>query len=242
MKMLSLQGVSKNFWGLRAVSDVSFDVDQGQMVGLMGANGAGKTTLFNLITGHLAPSHGQILLNGENIAGLRPDAICRRGVGRTFQIVKPFPGLTVRDNLLTAALFGSDRYRNREAARQHCDDILRETGMLALADVPASDLTLARQKKLELARAVATDCKLLLLDEVMAGLTPTEVAEVTATIRQLRDARGLTVLIIEHVMRALMDLSERIVVLHHGQKIAEGAPEDIASNSRVHDVYFGEAV
>lgn len=242
MTMLSLQGVSKNFWGLRAVSSVSFDVNNGEMVGLMGANGAGKTTLFNLITGHIAPSAGRILLKGQDIGGLRPDAVCRRGVGRSFQIVKPFPGLTVRDNILTAALFGSDRYKNSEAAREYCEEVLRETGMMEFAETVAGELTLARQKKLELARAVATGCQLLLLDEVMAGLTPTEVAEMTGTIRQLHATRGLTVLIIEHVMRALMDLSERIVVLHHGEKIAEGSPTDIAANRRVHEVYFGVAV
>ncbi len=240
MSFLSLRGVSKSFGGIQALADISFDIERGKIVGIMGANGAGKTTLFNVITGHLAASSGQILLNGAPLTGLRPDQVCRAGVGRTFQIVKPFPQLTVRENLLTAAMFGAAGLRNRHEALSHCDKILDEMGMSHMAGLAAQELTLSGQKRLELARAVCTGSELILLDEVMAGLTPPEVKDMLAIITSLQRARGLTLLIIEHVMRALMELSSQIIVLHHGEKIASGSPLEIAENPRVHDVYFGE--
>lgn len=240
MSFLSLRGISKSFGGIQALTNISFDIERGKIVGIMGANGAGKTTLFNVITGHLAPSSGQIFLNDTLLTGLRPDQVCRAGIGRTFQIVKPFPQLTVKENLLTAAMFGTIALHDRQTALSHCDEILVEMGMSNLANLPAQELTLSGQKKLELARAVCTGSEVILLDEVMAGLTPPEVAEMSVIIARLHQSRNLTLLIIEHVMRALMELSSHIIVLHHGEKIAAGSPQEITENPRVHEVYFGE--
>lgn len=240
MSFLSLRGVSKSFGGVQALTNISFEVDRGEIVGIMGANGAGKTTLFNVITGHLPASSGQIFLGDKLLTGLRPDQVCRAGIGRTFQIVKPFPNLTVKENLLTAAMFGTVALHNRQMALSHCDDVLHEIGIAGLANIQARELTLAGQKKLELARAVCTGSEVILLDEVMAGLTPTEVAEMSGIISCLHQTRNLTLLIIEHVMRALMELSNHIIVLHHGEKIATGTPKEITENAKVHEVYFGE--
>jgi branched-chain amino acid transport system ATP-binding protein len=239
--LLSVQDVGKRFGGLVALQGVRFDVAPGSIVGVMGANGAGKTTLFSLIAGNARPTEGEILLRGRSIVGMRPDQICRLGVARTFQIVKPFAGLTVRENLRTAAMFGKAGHRTAAAADAENEAVLREVGLDAFADRPAGTLTLSGQKRLEIARAIATGAELVLLDEVMAGLTPTEVRHMLDTLRALHDSRGLTLLVIEHVMRALMELCARIVVLHHGQLITQGPPEAIRSDARVHEVYFGEA-
>ena len=239
MPLLSIEGLSKRFGGLVALHDVGFDVAEGEIVGIMGANGAGKTTLFSLIAGNARPSSGRIVYEGREIAGLSPDRICRLGIARTFQIVKPFAGLTVRENVRTAALFGRVGLRRARDADRHAQPILDALGLAADADRPAAELTLSGQKRLEIARAVATGARLVLLDEVMAGLTPTEVAQMLDTLRQIRRERGLTLLVIEHVMRALMDLCARIVVLHHGERIAAGTPEEIGRDGRVLAVYFG---
>jgi branched-chain amino acid transport system ATP-binding protein len=237
--LVSIEGLSKRFGGLVALHDVGFDVAEGEIVGIMGANGAGKTTLFSLIAGNARPSSGRIVYEGREIAGLSPDRICRLGIARTFQIVKPFAGLTVRENVRTAALFGRVGLRHARDADRHAQPILDALGLAADADRPAAELTLSGQKRLEIARAVATGARLVLLDEVMAGLTPTEVAQMLDTLRQIRRERGLTLLVIEHVMRALMDLCARIVVLHHGERIAAGTPEEIGRDGRVLAVYFG---
>ena len=237
--MLSIQGLGKKFGGLTALSGVSFDVEEGHIIGVMGANGAGKTTLFSLIAGNTVPSEGDIRYEGRSLVGLRPDQVCRLGVARTFQIVKPFPALTVLENLRTAAMFGRAQHRNAASADEASRQVLEEVGLAELADRPASTLTLSGQKRLEIARAIATGARLVLLDEVMAGLTPTEVAQMLQTLRRLQAARGLTLLVIEHVMRALMDLCSRIVVLHHGQLIAQGTPQEIGDNAQVLAVYFG---
>lgn len=237
--LLSVQGLGKRYGGLTALNDVSFDVKAGQIVGVMGANGAGKTTLFSLIAGNSRPSTGAITFDGQAVVGLRPDEICRLGVARTFQIVKPFPSLTVLENLRTGAMFGHAQLRRRADADAASLKVLEEVGLAELADRPASTLTLSGQKRLEIARCVATGAKLLLLDEVMAGLTPSEVAQMLATLRHLHSSRGLTLLVIEHVMRALMELCGHIVVLHHGELIAEGSPAQIGENEKVLSVYFG---
>lgn len=237
--LLSVRGLGKRFGGLTALDGVSFDVGAGQIVGVMGANGAGKTTLFSLIAGNARPSAGRIEFDGMPIVGLRPDQICRLGVARTFQIVKPFPSLTVLENLRTGAMFGRAQLRRVADADAASRRVLEDVGLDAAADRPASTLTLAGQKRLEIARCVATGAQLLLLDEVMAGLTPTEVAQMLATLRGLQQSRGLTLLVIEHVMRALMELCGRIVVLHHGELIAEGSPGEIGNNAKVLSVYFG---
>jgi branched-chain amino acid transport system ATP-binding protein len=240
--LLEVESLSKRFGGLTALSDVSFQVPAGAIVGVMGANGAGKTTLFSLIAGNARPSSGDIRYEGNSIVGLSPDRVCQLGIARTFQIVKPFPAMTVRENLRTAAMFGHARHRSLASADAATQSVLDEVGLASDAERPASSLTLSGQKRLEIARAVATGGRLLMLDEVMAGLTPTEVAQMLDTVRQLHARRGLTLLVIEHVMRALMDLCERIVVLHHGQLIADGTPAQIGSDAKVHAVYFGGAV
>ncbi|MEO6270185.1 MAG: ABC transporter ATP-binding protein [Lautropia sp.] len=236
---LSVHALSKRFGGLTALSDVSFDVDEGAIVGVMGANGAGKTTLFSLIAGNSRPSSGEIHFQGRSLVGLRPDQICRRGIARTFQIVKPFPALTVLENLRTAAMFGKAQYRRADEADQASRQVLEEVGLADSADRAASTLTLSGQKRLEIARAIATGARLMMLDEVMAGLTPTEVAQMLQTLREIHAARGLTLLVIEHVMRALMDLCSHIVVLHLGELIAQGAPQEIGRDPRVLAVYLG---
>ena len=237
--LLSVRGLGKTYGGLVALHNVSFDVGEGQIVGVMGANGAGKTTLFSLIAGNVRPTAGQIHFEGEPIVGLRADQICRRGVARTFQIVKPFPMLTVLENLRTAAMFGKARILDMDEADAASRLVLQEVGLAPMAEQLASTLTLSGQKRLEIARAVATGARLIMLDEVMAGLTPTEVAQMLQTLRHLQATRGFTLLVIEHVMRALMALCGHIVVLHHGELIAQGKPDEIASNPAVLSVYFG---
>jgi len=237
--LLQVQSVGKRFGGLTALADVSFEVPAGAIVGVMGANGAGKTTLFSLIAGNARPTAGDIRFDGRSIVGLRPDQVCRLGVARTFQIVKPFPAMSVRENLRTAAMFGRAGHRTAQAADTSSQAVMEEVGLAAVADHPASTLTLSGQKRLEIARAIATGGRLVMLDEVMAGLTPAEVTQMLDTVRRLHMSRGLTLMVIEHVMRALMDLCERIVVLHHGQLIADGRPDEIGRDAEVLAVYFG---
>ena len=237
--LLRVSNLTKSFGGVHALQNVSLSIDEGAIVGLMGANGAGKTTLFGLIAGHIRPSAGDIRYRGESIATLRPDQICRRGISRTFQIVRPFSGMTARDSVAIAALFGADPAPTRQAANERAERILDLIGLSAQTDTLAEELTLSGQKKLEVARALATGCKLLLLDEVLAGCTGAEVAEMLDVLQRVHRERGLTILIIEHVMRALMRFADRIVVLHHGELIAEGSPAEIAADPRVHDAYLG---
>ena len=233
--LLSINGISKRFRGLAAVSRVSFDVQQGEIFAVIGPNGAGKTTLFNMIAGAIPPDEGSIAFAGQQIEGLRSDQIARLGVGRTFQLVRPFPALTVEDNVIIGALMQTKTVHDAEK-------IARETmARLDLFDKRAqiaSSLTLPDRKRLEVARALATGPKLLLLDEVMAGLRPTETDRIVATLRDLnRD--GLTILLIEHVMRAVTALASRILVLHHGAAIAEGNPEQVLRDPAVVESYLG---
>ncbi|OGA72996.1 MAG: ABC transporter ATP-binding protein [Betaproteobacteria bacterium RIFCSPLOWO2_12_FULL_66_14] len=235
--LLSVDAVSKRFRGLRAVADVSFEVQPGHIVALIGPNGAGKTTVFNLISGTLAADSGEVRLAGARITGLRPDQICAAGVGRTFQLVKPFAGLSVLDNVVVGALVRTPRVRE---ARGKALAILERLGLADRRNVPAATLTLPDRKRLEVARALATEPRLLLLDEVMAGLRPTETDRMIEVFRQLNAEQGLTILLIEHVMRAVMALSREIHVLHHGELIASGAPEDIVRDPAVLECYLGE--
>ena len=238
--LLTVTDVGKRFRGLVAVDRVKFEVAEGEIFAIIGPNGAGKTTLFNMIAGVLAPNNGNIMFAGERIDGLAPDKICRRGIGRTFQIVRPFPALTVEDNVIVGALLHRHRIEN---AREHARNVLRRLDLYVKRDQKASSLTLPDRKRLELARALATDPKLLLLDEVMADLRPMEVDVVVATLRELNRQTGLTILLIEHVMRAVMALAARVLVLHHGAAIAEGAPDAVVRNPAVIDSYLGaEAV
>ena len=241
MSLLELRAVSKRFGGVQALDNVSFTVDERRIVGIMGANGAGKTTLFAVIAGNERPTSGDVLFEGRSLVGLRPDQICRRGVARTFQIVRPFAGLTVLENVVTAALFGMRRYATPAHARHTAEELIREVGLGDRRDALAGALTLSAQKRLEVARAIATGARLVMLDEVMAGLTPAEVEEMLATLDAIQRLRGLTLLVIEHVMRALMRLSEEIVVLHLGALIARGRPDEVAADPDVRRLYFGEA-
>ena len=236
---LQLINVGRSFGGLQAVNAVDLTVEKGEILGLMGANGAGKTTLFNLIAGNLKPTTGEIWLEGKRTDGLRADQINRMGVGRAFQIVRPFSGLTVLENVVIGCLFGRGHEQSITKAQNIAKEILDQVGIVDRADDKAGTLTLAGRKKLEIARSLATQPSLLLLDEVMAGLTPVEVSEALETVSKLHREQGLTIIVIEHVMRALMHLSERLVVLHHGSKIAEGTPKEISESKVVNEVYFG---
>ena len=239
MPILEGSAVCKHFGGLAAVSNVDFDVEGGAVVGLIGPNGAGKTTLFNLISGALVPDSGKIRFQGQDITGLKPHRICRRGVARTFQAVRIFPHLPVQENVRVAARFGRGDRTSAQEANRVANELLAFVGLSGVEAVAARDLTLPQQKRLEVARALATNPRLLLLDELMAGLNSTEVAETMALVRRLRD-QGHTLFLIEHVMKAIMEICDRIIVLHHGQKIAEGTPQEIATSRTVVEVYLGE--
>ncbi len=238
--LLSVDAISKRFRGLVAVDRVSFAVAPGEILAVIGPNGAGKTTLFNMIAGMLAPDDGAIRFDGERIDGLAADAVCRRGVGRTFQMVRPFPALSVEDNVVVGALL---HHHEVASARRHAVAVLERLDLLDKRAQPAAALTLPDRKRLEVARALATDPKLLLLDEVMAGRRPTETDRMVAILSALNRESGLTIVLIEHVMRAVMALARRIVVLHHGAAIAEGPPEAVVRDPAVIHSYLGaEAV
>ena len=235
--MLEVRHVSKSFRGLRAVHDASFEVPAGSINGLIGPNGAGKTTIFNVIAGVYAPDGGEIVFENKRIEGLRPDQVCAAGIGRTFQLVKPFAGLTVLDNVMVGAFL---RERTAAGARMLANSILKKLNLDAKAALPASSLTLPDRKRLEVARALATRPRLLLLDEVMAGLRPTECDQMVEVFRDLNRREGLTILLIEHVMRAVMALARHIGVLHHGEVIARGTPEEVVRHPAVLECYLGE--
>jgi branched-chain amino acid transport system ATP-binding protein len=234
--MLTLERVTKRFGGLTAVRDVSVDVRQGDLLGIIGPNGAGKTTLFNVIAGYYRPEEGRIRLDGHDVTGLAPHLICRRGLTRTFQIVKPFGNLSVLDNVTIGAL---TRVPSVREARAEAKRVIETCGLGSYASAHAKALPIGLRKRLEVARALATRPRLLLLDEVMSGINPTELAGMIELIRHLH-ADGLTLIVIEHVMAAMMRLAQRIVVLHHGERIAEGTPVEIAGDRRVIDAYLGE--
>jgi branched-chain amino acid transport system ATP-binding protein len=239
MKLLDGAGVTKHFGGLAAVSKVDFHVEQGEALGLIGPNGAGKTTLFNLISASLPTTSGTIRFKGEKITGLNPYKICRMGVARTFQTVKIFNNMPVFANVILGAYYGTSGHMSSAEAAKEAAALVDFVGLSALQAVPAKDLTLANQKRLEVARALATHPELLLLDELMAGLTHTEVAQSMDLVNKIRE-RGITIIMIEHVMTAIMSVCERIIVLHHGAKIAEGKPKEIAASKEVIEVYLGE--
>jgi len=237
MNLLEVRSLSKSFRGLRAVHDVSFGIPAGEIHALIGPNGAGKTTTFNMIAGVYAPDEGEIAFAGQPIQGLRADEICAAGIGRTFQIVKPFAGLSVLDNVMVGAFL---RERHAAPARALAASIVERLGLGAKRDLPAASLTLPDRKRLEVARALATRPKVLLLDEVMAGLRPTECDQMVGVFRELNRTDGTTILLIEHVMRAVMALARHIVVLHHGEVIARGGPQDVVRNPAVLECYLGE--
>jgi branched-chain amino acid transport system ATP-binding protein len=238
--LLSVEAVGKRFRGLLAVDKVSFSVAPGAIFAVIGPNGAGKTTLFNMIAGALAPDQGAIVFDGARIDRRKPDQICRRGIGRTFQLVRPFPALSVEDNVIVGGLL----HRNDvAAARRRAHEVLWQLDLFDKRHQQASALTLPDRKRLEVARALATDPKLLLLDEVMAGLRPAETDRMVAILTKLNRETGITILLIEHVMRAVMALASRVLVLHHGAAIAEGAPDAVVREPAVVESYLGaEAV
>ncbi len=236
--LLRVQGVTKWFGGLQALSKITFDLPEGQILGLIGPNGAGKTTLFNVISGVYTPEEGRILFRGQNITGWKPYEVARTGLARTHQITRPLRGLTVLENVMVGACFGRESCSLRQA-RKVAEEVLVFVRLEERCHDLAANLNVAQQKRLELARALAARPYLLLLDEVLAGLNPTEVAEMIEIVRQIR-AQGITILIIEHVMQALMNLSDRVIVLNYGEQIAEGTPSEIASHPRVIEAYLGD--
>jgi branched-chain amino acid transport system ATP-binding protein len=239
MPIIEGQGVTKFFGGLAAVSNVDFHVDQGEIVGLIGPNGAGKTTLFNLISAALPISSGEIRFKGQKLNGLKPHQICKMGIARTFQETKVFANMPVFHNVLVGAFFGSTDHITQAKAAGEATQALEFVGLSAMSATPVKDLTLVDQKRTEVARALATKPELLLLDELMAGLTPTEVSESMELVKKIRDT-GITILMVEHVMKAIMGICERVMALHHGEKIAEGTCNEISCNKKVIDVYLGE--
>ncbi len=238
MTLLDVERVTKSFGGVRAVSEVSFSVGEGELIGVMGPNGSGKTTLFNLITGALRPDAGSIRLKDRDITGWAPHRACGAGIARTFQLVRPFPGLTALDNVRVGLLYG--RARDTRHAAAEAERLLALVGLEGKAQRRATELTLIDRKRLELARALATSPHLLLLDELMAGLNPAETETAMALIRRLQ-SEGVTLLMVEHIVWALMSLSQRIIVLSAGEKIAEGRPDAIAADPTVVEVYLGHA-
>jgi len=239
MRILEVEGVRKNFGGLAAASDVTFHAQDGEIVGLIGPNGAGKTTLFNLVSGALTPDSGLIRFKGKNITGLKPYQITRLGIARTFQSVKVFPKMSVFNHVLLGYSFGNPKSTPADETLKEITEILDFVGLSEMREFRSKDLILAHQKRLEVARALATKPELLLLDELMAGLNHTEVLQAMELVRKIRE-KGVAILMVEHVMKAIMDICDRIVVLHHGEKIAEGRPEEVATNEAVVEVYLGE--
>lgn len=238
--LLRGEQVSKYFGGLAAVDHVDFEIKRGEILGLIGPNGAGKTTLLNLISGVYPLSDGEIWFEDRRLDGLKPHQITKLGIGRTFQIVKPFSRMTVKDNVMIGALFGSGEHRvDISSAREKAEEMLEFVGLLEKKDLSAREITVPDRKGLELARVLAMEPKLLLLDETMAGLNPREIEEVMDLICKVNES-GITVLVIEHVMKAVMGISHRVFVLHHGKKIATGTPEEVANDERVIKAYLGE--
>jgi len=239
MECLKVRGLSKSFGGLKAVNNLDFEVAKGEIVGLIGPNGSGKTTTLNLITGFLKPTSGSIIFDGEEIAGYKRCNVCHQGVARTFQLVKPFLEFTALQNVMVGRAYGKNATKNLKEAAEESKEFLERVGLEGKADVLAKDLTIMQRKRLELARSLAANPKLLLLDELMAGLNHAEADAAMETIREIRDS-GVTILIVEHIVKAIVGLSDRIVVLNMGEKIADGPSQEVIHDPEVIDVYLGK--
>jgi branched-chain amino acid transport system ATP-binding protein len=237
--LLEVNGITKSFGGLVAVNDLQFNVDKGDVIGLIGPNGSGKTTSFNLISGHLRPDEGRILFNGTDITGLKTHKICRRGIARTFQLTKPFGGMTAIQNVMVGKLYGGKSPESLKKAEQSCRRMLEFVGLEDKESVEAHTFGTVDRKRLEIARALATEPELLLLDEMMSGLTPTEMEQALKLVKAISDS-GVTLIVVEHVMKAIMNISSKLVVLNYGEKIAEGNPQEVVSDQKVVDAYLGE--
>jgi len=237
MTILRVENLTMRFGGLVAVKDLSLSVEEGEILGMIGPNGAGKTTAFNMISGYYKPTEGQVFFQGQNITGLRPDQVCNRGLTRTFQVVKPFSHLTVLENVMVGAYAHTNK---NQVARDKAREVLDFLGMGDKTELLAGGLPIALRKRLEIAKALATEPKMLLLDEAMAGLRPRETDEVIELVRKV-SKQGVALLLVEHVMRVIMSLADRIVVIHHGEKIAEGEPQAVVRDKTVIDAYLGEA-
>jgi len=236
MALLEVSGLCKDFGGLHAISDLSFQLQHGEILGLIGPNGAGKTTVFNLITGFIPPTSGEVLLEAQSLLGLKPSAVVKRGIARTFQIVKPFRNLSVLENVTLAAFLHE---ASRPRAEAKAMETLARVQLHNKSAVNAADLTLGEQKRLEIARALATQPKILFLDEPMGGLNPAEVENACGLVREIRQD-GITIILVEHHMKAIMAISNRVIVLHNGIKIADGAPQDVVRNREVITAYLGK--
>ena len=242
--ILEVNHVSKHFGGITAVNNVSFTLNEKEIVGLIGPNGAGKTTIFNVITGTYKPDGGEIAIRGKRVDGLPAYRIARESVRRTHQIVRPFPEMSVRENLVVGALFGKAEGESPDTdkAGRLAEDAMRFTGLDEKAETLAKNLNLGEKKRLEVARALSAGAEIILLDEALAGLTPSEIDNATDLISRIRSELGKSIIIVEHVMRAIMKISDRVVVLHHGEKIADASPDEISKDPRVIDAYLGESV
>ena len=237
--ILEVKNLLKTFGGLVAIKDLDITIEEGEIVGLIGPNGSGKTTSFNLISGYLTSERGEVIFNGTNITGLKPHKICQLGIARTFQLTRPFAGMTALQNVMIGDIYGGKTDHHMKQAEEECEGILDFVGLGGRGNAMAHTFSLVDRKKLEIARALGTKPKMLLLDEMMSGLTPAEMDEALELVKNIGES-GVTLIVVEHVMKAILDISSRLVVLNYGEKIAEGEPQEVVNNQKVIEAYLGE--